>query len=542
MSGYEAYYINTSEGSDTNTGLNGTLQNSTSYLLGGIVTKPRLIHTPTGDSEDDWIRLDSGSRMSDGVVTITKYMHFKVPEGKDPRMYNDLDVYSHPAFPARYSRLPEDVRYYFTGNASIEHKGGDDFHYFTAALEYTNSSLNELTISGSTVTSETRPWELIPDDISMTYVDSSVLFQWAYDEGDVLNVGSGTGTNWTAMSNWPLKKPQNALGANLSTAYVNTKVLTAGISPTRIVVKENGTSTSTSTETSLDDGFTKVPVVNKAGDPLKLEKTVHNMKLSFTYYVKQTDGSSTNTKNPWNANNGIFFGDTINANEVTVVGITIPKMSALLLPPQADYIIQRDEDGDIDYTYWRIKIEIVIDLSGTLLYRRVLNLGDRALFGQKTFGSGTAQINDALIIPTDGSGTDAKVLTKTDRAEQICKVRPLKRVNNSDGTFSFAQTGEVKFIGWSQFLAYRDYAISASKKVQDTDTAYTGGIVDLQCEQLSQIPLTDAGFVDEECMNVVGSGLAPDAFKAHTLKFLQYRVADWSALNMPAVGVGATHD
>ena len=154
MSGYEAYYINTEEGSGTNTGLNGTLQNSTSYLLGGIVTKPRLIHTPTGDSEEDWIRLNSGSRMSEGVVTITKYMHFKVPEGKNPRMYNDLDVYSHPAFPARYSRLPEDVRYYFTGNATIEH--GDDFHYFTAALEYTNSSLTELTISGGTSCSNGR--------------------------------------------------------------------------------------------------------------------------------------------------------------------------------------------------------------------------------------------------------------------------------------------------------------------------------------------------------------------------------------------------
>lgn len=512
-------------------GLTGT-RSGTSFLLGGIVSRPPLIHTPSGDSEEDWIRLNSGSRMNEGIVTITKYMHFKVPEGRNPRMYNDLDVYSHPAFPARYSRLPEDVRYYFTGNATISH--GDDFHYFTAELEYTNGNLNEVTISGGTVTIDTKPWELIPDDISLSYVDSNVLFLWAYDENDVFNMGTG------GLS-WPTKKPYNEFGTGTGTSYVNTKIITAGISPTRIVIDPAGTSTSTETSSV---GFTKVPVVNTAGDPLKLEKTVHNMKLSFTYYIKQSEGSSINTKNPWNVNNGIFFGDTINSEEITVVGITIPAMSALLLPPQADYIIQRDDEGEIAYTYWKIKIEILIDLSGTLLYRRVLNLGDRSRFAQLQFGStaSTGVVVDELISTTLGEGASDKILTKPERPEQICKVRPFKKSLNSDGSYSYSQTGDVIFMGWSQFLQYRDFAISASKALQSTDVNYNGGIVDLQCEQLSQIPLTEDGYVDVDYMREGGSGLSADAFKAHMQKFLQYRVANWSTLDMPTVGIGVVSD
>ena len=97
-------------------------------------------------------------------------------------------------------------------------------------------------------------------------------------------------------------------------------------------------------------------------------------------------------------------------------------------------------------------------------------------------------------------------------------------------------------MGWSQFLQYRDFAISASKALQSTDVNYNGGIVDLQCEQLSQIPLTEYGYVDVDYMREGGSGLSADAFKAHMQKFLQYRVANWSTLDMPTVGIGVVSD
>lgn len=144
------------------------------------MAKTGLILTSVDD--DDSIRLNSGSTMQDGVITITKKLYFRVPPGENPRQYNDLDVYAHPLFPQKYSALSQDARYKFYGNASISHER-DDSKFFIAELEYStsSSSANSQDEDGEKVTPDTPPWKILPDNISFSYPERQVPFQAAYN-------------------------------------------------------------------------------------------------------------------------------------------------------------------------------------------------------------------------------------------------------------------------------------------------------------------------------------------------------------------------
>ena len=86
-----------------------------------------------GDTDADSIRLNSGSSMQDGVVTITKKLYFRVPDGQDPRAYSDLDVYGHPNFPQMYSAMQ-------TRNRSDSHPSFSSF-FFPPSMRIAKMSL-----------------------------------------------------------------------------------------------------------------------------------------------------------------------------------------------------------------------------------------------------------------------------------------------------------------------------------------------------------------------------------------------------------------
>ena len=84
------------------------------------------------------------------------------------------------------------------------------------------------------------------------------------------------------------------------------------------------------------------------------------------------------------------------------------------------------------------------------------------------------------------------------------------------------------FCSYDQFLAFRSEAISISASIQDKkdpdyDRNYAGGVLDPQCEQLSQMPLKD-GFLDLDAIKTK---------KYRTKHFLEYQTKSWASLNLP---------
>ena len=415
------------------------------------MTKPQL--ELAGPDNDSCTRLNSGSTMQDGVVTIQKRLYFKVPAGQNPRQYNDIDVYSHPLFPQKYSALSADPRYKFYGNASVHHDL-DDGKYFTAELEYSTQEPNATDDSGATVTSDTKPWKLKPDNIEFSYPEMNVAFEASYNS---------TGRLYKMVYD-----------AKEGTVYEPV-----------------------------------LPVANSAGDPFLLERTVRNLQMSFTFSAQN-----------WNIEHAINYGNTINANEITVVGLTIPAGRALLMPPECTYLtVYEDNSSRVKWRYWSVKIIIQIDMTGLLLLRKVLNIGDRALFPAIT------NYSDDLI-------TTPVTFPASSGAAQICKFRKYKKTELTGGEYNFSQYGDNVFCSWDQFIAFRQEAISKSAALKKSSTAYTGGIVDPHCEQLTKMPLiaygTNKGQLDTAAIT---SG------KYSSLSFREYPYKSWAALNLPKKGI-----
>lgn len=399
------------------------------------MAKTGLILTSVDD--DDSIRLNSGSSMQDGVITINKKIYFRVPDGENPRQYSDLDVYAHPLFPQRYSALSQDARYKFYGNASISHER-DDSKYFIAELEYSTNSNSNFGSSGEDqeVTADTPPWELLPDNLSFTYPERQIPFQAAY----------------------------NSSGQRYNSA-----------------------------------GQVLIPVQNSAGTPFVAQTTARDMEMSFTFAAKK-----------WNINNSINYGNTINSSEIEICGVTIPARRALLRPPECDFITTyEDNTGKKKWEYWNVKVNILITFSPDGFAKRVLNVGDECYW------------NDLVYPDITLKGT------KPGQRSRICSFRKYVKVytDSQKKSYVFHQTGDIVFCSWDQFLAFRGMIIAQSSDLSKTDDNYKGGILDPQCEQLSQMPLTSTGFLDEKAIETKQYG---------SLTFLEYPTKSWKSLNFPS--------
>lgn len=398
------------------------------------MAKTGLILTSVDD--DDSIRLNSGSSMQDGTITIIKKLYFRVPPGENPRQYSDLDVYSHPNFPQKYSALSQDARYRFYGNANISHER-DDSRFFTAELEYsTSADASSSDANGEPVTAQTPPWNLLPDNISFSYPERQIPFQAAYNS-------SG--------------QQYNAAG----------KVL--------------------------------IPVQNSAGTPFVAQTTARDMEISFTFATKN-----------WNINHAINYGNTINASEIKICGITIPARRGLLRPPECEFITTYDDNtGEIKWQYWNVKVTILISFSPDGFAKRVLNIGDEAFFRELKY-------DDKTTIPG----------TKPGERSRICSFRKYQKATTGGaaGEYSYYPTGDIVFCSYDQFLAYRQMIIAESFALRDRDKKYIGGILDPQCEQLSQMPLTTEGYLDEDAIKTKQYG---------SLTFLEYPTKSWKSLNFP---------
>jgi hypothetical protein len=123
------------------------------------------------------------ARITDGDVVIERVMYFESDNNnEDGATISSLDI-----FPQKYSIHPIHPNFKYYGNATIEPIDSDG-KYWRAVLEYSTGTPNAKDTDGDEVTSDTPPWKLLPDNISFTYPETTLPFEFAYDEKGNLSV------------------------------------------------------------------------------------------------------------------------------------------------------------------------------------------------------------------------------------------------------------------------------------------------------------------------------------------------------------------
>ncbi len=374
----------------------------------------------------------SGSSMSDGIVTIPKILHFKIPDTDNPRDYSDIDVYSHRNFPQYGSALPEDARYKFYGNASIEKQ--PDSHYFHATCQYSTSDANATDSDGGGVTSDTPPWKLKPDNIVFSYPETNIPFRAAYNnKGRLWKAGTQNTNNPIAL----------------------------------------------------------IPVTNTAGDPIDELKPVKNINISFTYAIKN-----------FNPNQFFIYPNSVNKNEIKILGITIPAQTATITSLEPNYItVYEDNSNKAKWEYWSININILVDIQDTVINAHPLNIGDRALFDAFTF------------TPTNTE------IAATENAETIVSwIMPTK---DSKGKY-IQLNGKKMYSGWQQF-------VKCYQLLNNSENDY----FQMQYEQMEKMPLLPNGHLDVDAITI-----GHERFKSYYyLTFRRFPFISWESLNLPKKGI-----
>ena len=232
------------------------------------------------------------------------------------------------------------------------------------------------------------------------------------------------------------------------------------------------------------------------------------MEISFSFAVKS-----------WNINNGIRYGSTINSQDITVCGIQIPAKRGLLKAPECEFITTYEDGSDkVKWEYWNVRCSILITFAETGFDKVVLDIGDTAFFKDLQY------TDDLLRTRRVFPGT-------TSTPSQICRFRKYKEMAAGNNKYHLLPIGDEIFCSYDQFIAFRDDAINISLAIQDKkhpdyDEDYGGGIVDPQCEQLTQMPLKD-GFLDEDALKTK---------KYRKKHFLEYQTKSWASLNLPQKG------
>lgn len=112
----------------------------------------------------------------------------------------------------------------------------------------------------------------------------------------------------------------------------------------------------------------KVPLVNSAGGRLLVEGQNTIRQISFTFCVKsgKTGEAPVNNK------------ALINSSDVKVAGYTIAPFEGLLMPMNAQFVADVDDEGEIYRRYWQIQA-VILENERTWL-RKALDVGTMARF------------------------------------------------------------------------------------------------------------------------------------------------------------------
>lgn len=259
------------------------------------------------------------------------------------------------------------------------------------------------------------------------------------------------------------------------------------------------------------DGNVLVPVVNSAGDPYSVETSTRDLQMSFTFASKD-----------WDPGYAIKYANTINAEEIKVVGVRIPAGCGMLMPPECSYITVYEENSTrVKWQYWNVTINILLNYSGTRLNRRLLDVGDRARFPAITL-SGDAMLTDA--------GKSGSILKATPMASQICHFRLMDK----SGKDYVPSADKIIFCSWDQYLQARKIYHDASVILKNK--GLMSNLYELQCEQDTQMPLaSDGTLLLGAIQGTQENKNNPKPYR--TKVFREFPQIDWKPLDLPKKGI-----
>ena len=256
-----------------------------------------------------------------------------------------------------------------------------------------------------------------------------------------------------------------------------------------------------------------VPVRNAAGDRIVATKSVFNIQMSFSFATKK-----------WDPEKALEFAGTLNKNSEKVCGLKLEPYSALLMPAESSYVrVYENGSKKIKWEYWNVNITILIDSTGMLHRRFLLNVGDRAKFKQ-------ISLSQDKLLSEAGSNV---ILPETKTASQICSFRLTQKSSGTDGKADFDPTGDLVFCSWEQYLAARKFYLDASTKLVKNEKAAL--LYQLQCEQHQNMPLDENGYLLTKAIQ--GHNDYDSKTSYLQLGFQQYPAKSWNSLNLPKKGI-----
>ena len=233
-----------------------------------------------------------------------------------------------------------------------------------------------------------------------------------------------------------------------------------------------------------------VPIVNSAGDIIPIEHPKRNTRIEFTFNVKT-----------WDIETAHWLAHTTNNSALNICGLSVVEKSCILEKYDGTFhTVYEDNSTEVKWKYWSVDVSILVAFD--LVTVEKLDIGNRAHFDPLLY-------SDALL--TDVFLPDSK--------GPICKIRKAKKM----GEKNYLPLGDLFFCSWEQYIILRQAYIAVSKKM-NLDPLY-----DLQCEQMSDMPLLRSGNLDLGAID----GTEP----YRTLFFQMYPAADWGALELPSKGV-----
>lgn len=241
------------------------------------------------------------------------------------------------------------------------------------------------------------------------------------------------------------------------------------------------------------------PVVNTAGDRFELLQTKTNLQLNFTFNLRPTS---------FNINNIIACQHSINKSKIKVIGIEIPALKGFMENMEPRYNV--DDNGR---EYWAISTSILIDLIGDGFKRRVMEVGNRAIW--------PANVEDTV----DGNGV----------------------IDNTGKWGTLSKKSQAIYGWWSwnmnkpnmgQFASTSKFQVGNGQQLQQAKQKFDHFIrpslqQEFIYEKMEDVPLDLDGTVYFESFD-------PNSphYKDYYVKtFQEHPQVDWDSLNMPTTGV-----
>ena len=153
-----------------------------------------------------------------------------------------------------------------------------------------------------------------------------------------------------------------------------------------------------------------VPFVNSAGVAMEAQGSRQILKIDFSYNVKDFDFEAP-----------AYYMNKVNDREVTIAGVTYGPKTVLIQDIGAEYKIDYNDDATVKWTYWTVRISLLID--NRTFNKDYANLGMHVIEEQEFIKKKDAMGFDDCIFTTYayrlGAGPNKGMILSQDKYNEL---------------------------------------------------------------------------------------------------------------------------